>query len=262
MSSGSLPRDGSDPLIERLERLNQRRSAPTRFPLPPPTQTRPASPRAGEPRAAATKSGPTGRHPVGTLPPPNPPRQPKRRRGPAKVAKAGALLISCVSTGGLAALFAHLNQSSPTGAGLSALPAPIAATPHGGTTATATTTPATTPAAAAPATTATESTATTAAAGTVAAFDGDAVPTRFGPVQVQVQVTGGVVTDVAVIQYPDRDRKSVRINARALPTLRSEALTAQDANVDTVSGATYTSTAYADSLQSAIDQARAARAIA
>jgi uncharacterized protein with FMN-binding domain len=63
-----------------------------------------------------------------------------------------------------------------------------------------------------------------------------------------------------VVQYPDGDSKSVRINSRALPTLRTEVLTAQSAEVDTVSGATYTSDAYARSLQSAIDEARAAGA--
>ena len=54
------------------------------------------------------------------------------------------------------------------------------------------------------------------------------------------------------------DRKSVSINERALPTLIQEALTAQSADVDTVSGATYTSNSYRDSLQSAIDAAKAA----
>ena len=56
------------------------------------------------------------------------------------------------------------------------------------------------------------------------------------------------------------DRKSVRINASALPELRSEALAAQSANVDTVSGATYTSNGYAESLQTALDAARNAGA--
>ena len=54
------------------------------------------------------------------------------------------------------------------------------------------------------------------------------------------------------------DGKSVRINERAVPQLNSEALTAQSAEVDTVSGATYTSNDYRRSLQSAIDAARAA----
>jgi uncharacterized protein with FMN-binding domain len=103
---------------------------------------------------------------------------------------------------------------------------------------------------------------TAAAASTTQAFNGSVVNTRYGPVQIQVQITDGKVSDVAVLEYPDSDGKSERINERALPELRSEVLTAQSANIDTVSGATYTSNAYASSLQSAIDQARAAGATA
>ena len=76
--------------------------------------------------------------------------------------------------------------------------------------------------------------------------------------QVQVQITNGAVSDIAVVQYPNSDRKSERINAIALPRLRTEALAAQSARVDSISGATYTSDGYMTSLQSAIDQARAA----
>jgi uncharacterized protein with FMN-binding domain len=78
---------------------------------------------------------------------------------------------------------------------------------------------------------------------------------------VQAQVQNGRLVSVAVLQYPNDDRKSERINARAIPTLQSEALSAQSADVDTVSGATYTSDAYVKSLQSAIDEARAAGAM-
>ena len=78
---------------------------------------------------------------------------------------------------------------------------------------------------------------------------------------MQAQVRNGALVAVAVVQYPDSDRKSVRINQRALPQLQSEALTAQSAQIDTVSGATYTSDGYVKSLQSAIDEARAAGAM-
>jgi uncharacterized protein with FMN-binding domain len=88
------------------------------------------------------------------------------------------------------------------------------------------------------------------------------IDTRFGPVQVQVQISRGAIVDVAVVEYPNGDNKSIRINSRALPTLRSEALSAQSADVDTVSGATYTSNGYRQSLQSAIDEARASGALA
>ena len=79
-------------------------------------------------------------------------------------------------------------------------------------------------------------------------------------VQIQVQITGGKISEVAILQYPDSADRSVQINANALPTLRSESLSAQSASVHAVSGATYTSRGYVKSLQSAIDQARAAGA--
>ncbi|MCU1365035.1 MAG: hypothetical protein JWN39_674 [Ilumatobacteraceae bacterium] len=89
-------------------------------------------------------------------------------------------------------------------------------------------------------------------------FNGSVIDTRYGPIEVQVQITDGKLSEVAVLEYPSDDRKSRRINAEALPTLRTEALTAQAATVDTVSGATYTSNGYTQSLQSALDTARAA----
>ena len=86
-------------------------------------------------------------------------------------------------------------------------------------------------------------------------FTGDAVNTRFGPVQVQITVSGGKITDVQVVQYPTRDHRDQEINSRAVPILIDETTSAQSANIDMVSGATITSEAYLDSLQSAIDQA-------
>jgi len=84
---------------------------------------------------------------------------------------------------------------------------------------------------------------------------GDTVQTRYGPVQVQVAVSGSTVTDVAVLQYPDRDGRSVQINQYALPQLINETLDAQGSAISMVSGATYTSQGYLQSLQSALDQA-------
>ena len=98
----------------------------------------------------------------------------------------------------------------------------------------------------------------TAGCETARTITGDTVQTRWGPVQVQITVSSGEITSIDVLQYPADDRKSVSINERALPTLIQEALTAQSADVDTVSGATYTSDSYRTSLQDAIDQARAA----
>jgi uncharacterized protein with FMN-binding domain len=86
-------------------------------------------------------------------------------------------------------------------------------------------------------------------------FTGQAASTRFGPVQVAITVSGGTITDVSVPEYPNNDRRDQEINSRALPQLVSETLSAQSADIDMVSGATYTSRGYEQSLQSAIDQA-------
>ncbi len=85
------------------------------------------------------------------------------------------------------------------------------------------------------------------------AFDGDVVNTRYGPVQVQVQISDGAISRGRGREYPDGDGKSDRINARRCPSCAARRSTAQSAQIDTVSGATYTSDAYAESLQSAID---------
>lgn len=82
---------------------------------------------------------------------------------------------------------------------------------------------------------------------------GSVVQIPFGDVQVQVTVTGGRITDVVTLQMPSGGR-SGQIAAYAAPQLRSEVLSAQSARVDTVSGATYTSTGYLSSLQSALNQ--------
>jgi uncharacterized protein with FMN-binding domain len=84
---------------------------------------------------------------------------------------------------------------------------------------------------------------------------GSVVQTRFGPVQVQVTIAGGRITDVTALQLPNDRQRSAEISQIAEPMLRSEALTAQSAQIDLISGATYTSDAYAQSLQSALDQA-------
>lgn len=88
-------------------------------------------------------------------------------------------------------------------------------------------------------------------------FTGTAVNTRYGAVQVRITVSGGVITDVQTPAYPDHSSRDRQINEDALPRLISETLSAQSARIDMVSGATYTSTGYLDSLQSAIDQAAA-----
>ena len=84
---------------------------------------------------------------------------------------------------------------------------------------------------------------------------GPVIDTRFGPVQVQVTVSGGRLTEVTALQLPTDHPRSLAISEYAEPILRSEALQARSAQIDLVSGATYTSIAYTRSLQAALDQA-------
>lgn len=84
---------------------------------------------------------------------------------------------------------------------------------------------------------------------------GGVAQTEWGPVQVQVTLSGRTITDVAVLQYPNSNGKDVEINSYALPILIQQTLDAQSAQIDMVSGATVTSTGYVQSLQSALDQA-------
>ncbi|MFF9088782.1 FMN-binding protein [Streptomyces sp. NPDC014991] len=84
---------------------------------------------------------------------------------------------------------------------------------------------------------------------------GDTVQTRWGPVQVRVTLGSGRLTDVTAVSCPRDNPRDREINGYALPQLRREALTAQSAQIDTVSGATYTSDGYRQSLQSALDSA-------
>lgn len=84
---------------------------------------------------------------------------------------------------------------------------------------------------------------------------GSVAQTRWGPVQVRITVAGGRITDVSVVQYPHENGKDQQINARALPVLIDETISAQSASIDMVSGATITSEGYVQSLQSALDQA-------
>ena len=73
--------------------------------------------------------------------------------------------------------------------------------------------------------------------------------------QLKVTISGGKITDVQAVQVPQSDGKSVAISNFAVPQLRQSALTKQSANVDAVSGATYTSAGYRQALQSALDKA-------
>lgn len=102
-----------------------------------------------------------------------------------------------------------------------------------------------------------EATMTTATTLRDGSYTGAPVSTRYGAVQVAITVSGGKISDVQVPQYPQGGGREQRINLQAVPQLISETVQAQSAHIDMVSGATYTMNGYLDSLQSALDQARA-----
>ena len=77
----------------------------------------------------------------------------------------------------------------------------------------------------------------------------------YGNVQVQIRVAGGVITAIAAPVVPAKDAESIDINTWAIPDLKAAALSSQSANISSLSGATYTSRAFAKSLQSALTQA-------
>lgn len=95
---------------------------------------------------------------------------------------------------------------------------------------------------------------TAASGGVSGTFDGGTVSTPYGNVQVEITVTNGVITAADAIQHPSGGRNN-QINGYAVPVLNDETVSAQSAQIDMVSGATFTSTGYAQSLQSALDQA-------
>jgi uncharacterized protein with FMN-binding domain len=86
-------------------------------------------------------------------------------------------------------------------------------------------------------------------------YTGPDVPNRFGDVQVKVTISGGRIKEVQAVQLPYDRPRSAEISQQAGPLLHDEALQAQSAQIDTLSGATYTSMSYAQSLQAALDQA-------
>jgi uncharacterized protein with FMN-binding domain len=86
-------------------------------------------------------------------------------------------------------------------------------------------------------------------------YIGNSANAYYGNVQVQVAITNGRITDVKFLDYPQGARNSARINAQAMPILAQEAISAQSANVNGVSGASETSSAFIQSLTSALSQA-------
>jgi uncharacterized protein with FMN-binding domain len=137
----------------------------------------------------------------------------------------------------------HPPASPDTGAPTSTTPtAPTA--PAGGTTPTTPTTP----------TAPTTPTTPTTAPSSSRSATGQVEQYQYGDLSVTVTEKSGHITDVQMASLNETDARSVFIDDQAIPLLRQQVLAAQSANIDGVSGATFTSQAYAQSVQSALDQ--------
>jgi len=87
-------------------------------------------------------------------------------------------------------------------------------------------------------------------------YTGPQVDAYYGLVEVQATVKNGKISDVQFLKYPNDRRTSVRINNIAMPWLQQEAIQAQSANVNIISGATFTSEGFAMSLNAALKSAK------
>lgn len=87
-------------------------------------------------------------------------------------------------------------------------------------------------------------------------YTGSVADAYYGLIQVQAIIQGGQINDVQFLSYPNDRQNSIRINTYAMPILKSEAIQAQNANVDIVSGATLSSQAFQQSLASALVKAK------
>lgn len=88
-------------------------------------------------------------------------------------------------------------------------------------------------------------------------YTGSVADAYYGNIQVQVTVRGGKITNIQFLQYPNDNPNSQYINQQADPMLKQEAIQAQNANVDTITGATDSSMAFVQSLTAALNQAKA-----
>jgi hypothetical protein len=139
------------------------------------------------------------------------------------------------ATAGTLALLANFHTNSPS------TQLPLGTTSSGGSAPSVATAPS------APSTTGPAPTTSTQT------IDGPDVPNKYGDVQVSVTVSGGKIVDVQALTLPSDRRRSAEISQAAGPILREEALQAQSAKINVVSGASYTSQSYAQSLQGALD---------
>jgi uncharacterized protein with FMN-binding domain len=163
------------------------------------------------------------------------------------------ILAICATAAGLVLLLSFKSHTqsavagSPSPAGALGTPTPGAATASGGSsggTGSGTTTPG--------------ASAGGSASNGATTVTGAAWPTIYGPVQVRITVSGGKVTAATATEYPTETPRDSQINAFAIPQLNSETVAAGSAQIDTVSGATYTSQGYIGSLQNALDKVKGA----
>lgn len=164
------------------------------------------------------------------------------------------ILLALVGT--VAGLTALLSFKSHTGlAGRGGLPA--ASLPSSAPSSAAPSAPSSPPppSSAGPSSAASSTAPSRAPAASARTIAGQAIQTQYGVVQVQVVVSGSTIKNVSFLQLTADDPRSAAINSQAAPILLQQTLSAQNANIDGVSGATYTSEGYVQSLQSALDQA-------
>ena len=161
------------------------------------------------------------------------------------------VILAIVATAaGLVLLLSFKTHSSPGGLASSAITPPD---PNG--TGTATTGPTSAAGAGTTSPSAGSASGSSSSAASSRTVDGTTAQTIYGPIQVDITVKGGKITAVKVPLYPDGTMRDVQINEFALPELVQETISADSANIDVVSGASYTSQGYISSLQSAIDKA-------
>jgi uncharacterized protein with FMN-binding domain len=87
-------------------------------------------------------------------------------------------------------------------------------------------------------------------------YTGSVENAYYGNIQVSATIQNGKLTSVNVLQSPNDNPNSVNINSQALPYLKQEAVQAQSSNIDSISGATFTSQAFTQSLSTALQQAK------
>lgn len=162
------------------------------------------------------------------------------------------LLSTVLTVLGLVALLSFKSRGHPLGVIGGALPSAVLSTGPSSTAPAGS--PSTSSAPPVPGRTSSSASATTAPA--TQTIDGAPVETQYGIVQVRVTLNGTRITNVSFVQLQAFDDRSQQINSYAAPILLQETLAAQSAHVDSVSGASYTSQGYMQSLQSALDAAK------